>query len=508
MNLRLLTILSVVLGAIFGAAQPSPNPNPPPTTTAIVHATLVDVRTGKETPDIVILIRGDKIERVGTSTEVAAPSQAIIVDAARKWVIPGLMDMHAHAGDSPEVPVNLYLAQGVTTIRSPGGNISLLRLLRENIDSGKTIGPRLFFSGPILDGNPPVWPDGSFLVDTPERAQSAVNFLADQGVDFIKVYNNVSEPVLEKIIGTATQRGLIVAGHIPRSMTMTRAVDLGMKSLEHIRVTGREVLSVEEANQIDFLPLGRREPLLWEKFDPASPKFTELIHHLADKGIYLDPTLTIDEATFVLDDAAQRSDPNNSALPPEWIEFEESHQSSLYDVPANLKETARNGFKKRQQFVGMCSRAGVKIIAGTDGPGLGTLVPGFGLHHELQLLVESGLSPAQALRAATLTAAEALGKDKDLGSIEPGKLADLLIIEADPLADIRNASKIEVVMKGGKQYRPADLIKTGTGKVSAKAGSHDLTSLVGIEQKLNTCCRRVLSAGAPRLVQLAAKIYF
>jgi imidazolonepropionase-like amidohydrolase len=106
----------------------------------------------------------------------------------------------------------------------------------------------------------------------------------------------------------------------------------------------------------------------------------------------------------------------------------------------------------------MCSRAGVKIIAGTDGPGLGTLVPGYGLHHELQLLVESGLSPEQALRAATLTAAEALGKDKDLGSVEPGKLADMLIVEADPLADIRNASKIQLVIKGGKQYQPADLI--------------------------------------------------
>ncbi|HXW92535.1 MAG TPA: amidohydrolase family protein [Terriglobales bacterium] len=459
MNLRLVAILVFLMKPAVGGALPVPNQDPELPTLAIVSATLVDVRTGKETPDTVILIRGERIEQVGPSDKITVPSQAVVVDAARKWVIPGLMDMHAHAGNPQEVPVNLYLAQGVTTIRSPGGNISLLRLLREQIDSGKTIGPRLFFSGPLLDGNPPVWPNDSFLVDTPERGQSAVNFLADQGVDFIKVYNNVSEPVLATIIETAKQRGLIVAGHIPRTMTMTRAVDLGMKSLEHIRVTGREILTVEEANRIDFLPLGQREPLLWEKFDPASPKFTELIRHLADKGIYLDPTLTIDEATFVLGSAAQHNNPNNSVLPPQWIEFEESHHSPLYDVPPALRETAGNGFKKRQQFVGMCSRAGVKIIAGTDGPGLGTLVPGYGLHHELQLLVESGLSADQALRAATLTAAEALGKDKDLGSVEAGKLADLLIVGADPLADIRNASKIEMVIKGGKQYRPADLIQ-------------------------------------------------
>jgi len=252
---------------------------------------------------------------------------------------------------------------------------------------------------------------------------------------------------------------LIVAGHIPRSMTMTRAVELGMKSLEHIRITGREMLPIEEANQIDYLPLGQREPLLWEKFDLASPKFTELIRHLAKSAIYLDPTLTVDEGDFVLGQAAQRNNPNNSVLPLEWIKFEESHQSPLFEVPDKLKAIAREGFKKREEFVGMCNRAGVKIIAGTDGPGLGTLVPGYGLHHELQLLVQSGLSPLQALRAATLTAAEALGKDSELGSIEPGKLADMVVVKADPLADIGNSSKIDLVIKGGRQYKPADLIK-------------------------------------------------
>jgi imidazolonepropionase-like amidohydrolase len=458
MNLKL-TVLVLLARLAFGGAGPTPNASPAPPALAITNATLVDVRTGKETPDTVIVIRGDKIEQVGTSAKVPVPPQALVVDAARRWVIPGLMDMHAHAGNSPEVPVNLYLAQGVTTIRSPGGNISLLRLLRDEIESGKTLGPRLFFSGPLLDGNPPVWPDQSFMVDSPQRARSAVNFLADQGVDFVKVYNNLSEPVLESIIEAASERGLIVAGHIPRSMTMTRAVDLGMKSLEHIRITGREMLPLEEANQIDFLPLGQREPLLWERFDLASPKFTELIRHLVDRGVYLDPTLTVDESDFVLGPREQRNNPNNSVLPAEWIKFEESHQSPLFEVPPQLQETARNGFKKRQEFIGMCSRAGVKIIAGTDGPGFGTLVPGYGLHHELQLLVESGLSSLQALRAATLIAAEALGKDSELGSIEPGKLADMLIVTADPLLSIGNARQIELIIKGGKQYRPADLVQ-------------------------------------------------
>lgn len=311
----------------------------------------------------------------------------------------------------------------------------------------------------ILDGNPPVGGGPAvILADSERRAESAVNFLADQGVDFIKVYNNITEPVLERIIATAKQRGLIVAGHIPRSMTMTRAVDLGMKSLEHIRITGREMLPIEEAKQIDFLPLGQREPLLWDKFDLSSPKFAGLIRHLVESHIYLDPTLTIDEADFVLGPEALRDNPNNSVLPADWVKYDELLINPIYTVPDKLKETARMGFKKRQEFIGMCNRAGVKLIAGTDGPGLGTLVPGYGLHHELKLLVQSGLSPLQALRAATLIAAEALGKDNELGSVEPGKLADMLILNADPLADIDNASRIELIIKGGRQYRPAELL--------------------------------------------------
>ncbi|HXW89626.1 MAG TPA: hypothetical protein VEK33_03685 [Terriglobales bacterium] len=127
-----------------------------------------------------------------------------------------------------------------------------------------------------------------------------------------------------------------------------------MKSLvEHIRVTGREMLPIETANQIDFLPLGQREPLLWEKFDLASAKFAELIRHLAESQVYLDPTLTVDESDFVLGAEEQRKNANNSALPLEWVKFAESQQSPLFEVPAALKETARKGFKKRKEFVAM-----------------------------------------------------------------------------------------------------------------------------------------------------------
>jgi imidazolonepropionase-like amidohydrolase len=444
-----------------------------PATLVLRGGTLVDVAAGKEISDSVIVIRGEQIELVG-SKSTGIPEGAQIIDAKGKWIIPGLIDSHAHAENPDETPFTLYLANGVTTIRNPGGNITVLRLTRERLLRGELIGPRLFFAGPLLDGMPPVWPDMSLQVDTPQRARSAVNFLADQGVDFVKVYNNVKEPELRAIIETAKERGLPVAGHIPRSMTMTHAVELGMTVLEHIRVTGREMLSPEEADKIDPLPLGEREPLLWQRFDLQSEKMQALIQRLAQSKIFLDPTL-ITARRHVPNGSGQepnpdadKNDPNNQYLPPAVVERAASFKSPLFDLPADLQAAAVEAFRKQEQFVGMCNRAGVKIIVGTDGPGIGSLLPGFALHRELDLLVASGLSPLQALRAATLTAAEALGKDDRLGTVEVGKLADMVVLDADPLQDVHNLTKVYLVVEGGKSYAPDALLQQARAQANKK----------------------------------------
>jgi len=429
-----------------------------PTVLVLRGGTLVNVASGKEISDSVIVMRGERIEQVG-SGNTGIPDGAQIIDAKGKWIIPGLIDSHAHAENPDDTPFSLYLTNGVTTIRNPGGNITVLRLTRERLLRGELIGPRLFFSGPLLDGVPPVWPDLSLLVDTPQRARSAVNFLADQGVDFVKVYNNVKEPELRAIIETAKELELPVAGHIPRSMTMTHAIELGMTRLEHIRVTGREMLSLDEAQKIDLLPLGSREPLLWQRFDLQSEKMRALVQRLARSKIFLDPTLVAAEVTEVPTLDADRNDPNNQYLSPTVVERYVNFKSPLYELPPDLQAAGAEAFHKQEKFVGMCNRAGVKIIAGTDGPGIGSLLPGFGLHRELELLVASGLSPLQALRAATLTAAEALGKEDRLGTIEPGKFADMVVLNADPLQEIQNLRKIYLVVQGGKTYAPDALLQ-------------------------------------------------
>ena len=457
---RVFLCFALALGGILWA-QTSP------TTLVLRGGTLVDVASGKEISDSTIVIRGERIEQVG-SGNTPIPEGARIIDANGKWIIPGLIDSHAHAENPDETPFSLYLANGVTTIRNPGGNITVLRLTRERLLRGELIGPRLFFSGPLLDGVPPVWPDMSLLVDTPQRARSAVNFLADQGVDFVKVYNNVREPELRAIIDTAKERGLPVAGHIPRSMTMSHAVELGITRLEHIRVTGREMLSPDEAEKIDPLPLGRREPLLWERFDLQSEKMHALVQRLAQSKIFLDPTLVIAEVTEVPNLDSDKRDPNNQYLPPTVVDRAVNLKSPIYELPADLQAAGMEAFRKQEKFVGMCNQAGVKIIAGTDGPGIGTLLPGFGLHRELELLVASGLRPWQALRAATITAAEALGKEDRLGTLEPGKLADMVVLDADPLEEIQNLQKIHLVVQGGKPYQRDALLQQARSQANSK----------------------------------------
>jgi len=447
------SILSIVFLFFFAASLFSQNQ------TVITGGTLVDVRSEKQIANSVIVIDGERIAAVGIAGKISIPVNAVKIDATGKWIVPGYMDLHAHVAGEPDLPLEMYLAKGVTTIRDPGDDVTMCRVLRANLDSGKQIGPRFFFAGPVLDGIPPVWPEGSILVDTPQRAASAVNFLIDQGVDFVKVYNNVKEPELIEIVKTAHARGVLVAGHVPRTITVTHAVELGMDCLEHVRITGRELLSPEEAEKIDFLPYGKREILLWQKFDLNSEKMKTLVSFLAQKRVFIDVTLVADyQLTGNYADRWQ--DPNDEYLPQDIFKrWQSAPEPEIFKVPEELKQYSLSSFQKRQQFVGLCYQAGVRIVTGTDGPGPGVVLPGFGLHSEFKMLSEAGMSPASILKATTLTSAEALGKEQNLGSIEEGKYADLLILTRDPLADVKNLDSIDTVFKGGRAFDPQALLK-------------------------------------------------
>jgi imidazolonepropionase-like amidohydrolase len=428
---------------------------------AVVGGTLVDIRTGQTTANATVLIDGDRIAEVGPGLRASADAKE--VDARGGWLIPGLTDMHAHVRLPALLPV--YLAFGVTTVRDPGGNLTRSVLLRRDVAERRRIGPRMFIAGSILDGIPPLWPEMTLLVDTVERAEAAVRFLAAQEVDFIKVYNSVPDRSLETIVRIAHDLGMRVTGHVPRSLTMTRAIEIGIDGLEHVRVTGREMLSPEEAAKLDYLPVRRREAMLWERFDLSWPKFAQLVDRIAKKGVFLDPTFVVDAAPIRTAEERDRAERMDGL--PAWIAETVRPASAARDAadpnrvmeqPPDMMELGRSGFRKRQQFIRMCATAGVRLVTGTDHAGLGDDLPGRGVQQELRYLAECGLSPLAALQASTLTAAAALGKERETGAIERGMRADILVVDKDPLADVRNVAAIRAVVHGGRATTPAELL--------------------------------------------------
>jgi Amidohydrolase family len=450
MSLKQLTLLLLILIFISiyaGTADITP--------LVIKGTTLLDVYTGRQISRSVIVIENDRIKAVGDSN-IVIPRNAQVIDAQGKWVIPGLFDMHVHGSARSDVPVALYVVNGITTVRDMGGNITSLRMMRQKIESGEQLGPHLFYTGNVLDGNPPVWPAISIILDSAGEAKSAVEFLIGQGADSIKIYNNVTESVLDEIIKASKRAHIPVGGHVPKAISLKRALELGLDFIEHSAIRSRDLLewnliTQSELNQFSSLSsVTQKEALIWQRVDLNSPEVKALVSLMVEKGVFLDPTLSIDEydSLFLYEQEAKH--PNNRYLNHAFVEEALGPEHDIFRMPSELKTVAVNGVEKRRRFVGMCNRAGVKILAGTDGPGIGRLTVGFGLHHELSLLVEAGLKPLEALQSATINAARALRKENEMGSLEAGKFADIVILNSDPLADIHNTTKIDAVMLRGR----------------------------------------------------------
>lgn len=456
--------IAVAWVALIALPVPAQLPTDRAGVLAISGGTIIDVRNGQHVRDGVVVVEGDHIVGVGRAADVRIPRGAQVLDASGKWILPGLFDMHVHGSSRPDVPLELYVVNGVTSVRDLGGNLTALRLTRQALEAGKRRGPRLFFAGPILDGDRPFAPSMSIIADTPGRGAGAVDFLAGQGVDSIKIYNGITEPVLEAIIETAHRHGLPVVGHVPREITAARAAEMGLDVIEHTPIRSQDLrdwglLAPEDAERIAALgSVTEREARVWERVDLAAPQIQALIARFVEDGVFLDPTLSIDEydSLFLYEQEAEH--PHNRYLASSFVaEALGPQHEALFRTPAQLREVVVAGLEKRARFIAMCARAGVRIVAGTDGPGIGRLTPGFGLHHELELLVQAGLSPLDAIRAATLYAALALRQDAKLGTIEEGKLADLVVLDADPLADIRNTRRISSVVSRGRLLDRASL---------------------------------------------------
>lgn len=393
-------------------------------TLAITHVAVVDTSGGPVKRDMTVAIAGGRIAAIGKSGTVKIPQDARVINAAGKFLIPGLWDMHAHIGNDDfdkTAHLRLFIVNGVTGIRIMNGTPQH-HWWRTEIESGVLLGPRMVIASRIIDG-PNSFVSGAVRVSNETEAREAVRKARQEGADFVKVHDTLSRDAYFAVIDEAKRSGLPVEGHVPASITTKEASDAGQKSIEH------------------FTGLAEAET------DTA--KADTLIAIFKQNHTWNCPTLIMRNNYAVLDDRSLANDPRLRYVKPSWKNSWLSMTNGSGNVPAAEWAGRRETVRREKALVGRFQRAGVGILAGTDDISP-YVMPGFSLHDELVLLVESGLTPMQALQAATLNPAKFFNQLASSGTVEKGKLADLVLLNADPLKDIHNTTKISSVVVNGR----------------------------------------------------------
>jgi imidazolonepropionase-like amidohydrolase len=441
---------------------------PHPATIAITHATVIDATGALPQPNSTVLLDGIKISAVGPDSSIEIPSGARIIDATGKYLIPGLADMHLHlmgAGEpagSREFILPLLIANGVTTVRDMGGDVTQLKKLKKAIDIGDQPGPQIFFTGPYLDGNPPSF-QPSIVVVTPAEADAAVHKLKAEGVDFIKVQSRLKPAAYFTIAKAAHKENIRFVGHVPDSISPSQASDVGQASIEHLTGVLLACSSREaELRQQQLNPPPRKETprqtslrqRAWQQavLDTYShEKAQQLYAKLLANHTWQVPTLPLLIELAYLTPATDRaSDPNLKYVPQNLQKiWKQGRAESLANKTSGDFLLRAKLVEASLKAVGDMHAVGIPMMAGTDSTGP-NLVPGFALHDSIADLVRAGFTPMAALQAATSKPAEFLGRSSEQGTIAPGQRADLVLLDANPLENIRNTQKIHAVILEGK----------------------------------------------------------
>jgi imidazolonepropionase-like amidohydrolase len=425
----------------------------PPDGYALVGATLIDGSGGPALPDAVVVVRRGLIEAVGVRADFELPARTIQVDATGRWIIPGLIDAHAHVA---RWSLPRYLAWGVTSVRDVHGTLDSIFELRREVNRGATAGPRIYTAGSMIDGVPPTYSDA---LPAPDRktARKQVDKLVNAGVDLIKVYSRIDSTLLRAVLDEARTFNLPVTGHLGLTDAVT-AAKLGIASIEHM--SGVPEAAVADRSAL-FAAHRRGFFTGWTAFERAwssldSTALDRVAGELAARKVAMIPTLVLHETFSRLDDSTVRQDSMLRFVPPE--ERERWNVADMIER-AGWREPDFAAFRRSRPlqdlFLRRFAAAGGTIAAGTDAANQ-LLIPGYSEHLELQLLVAAGLPPRAALLTATRNAALVIGVDS-LGLIAPGKAADLLMLTRDPMSRIQNTLAIEQVMVRGQLYRADSL---------------------------------------------------
>jgi imidazolonepropionase-like amidohydrolase len=449
----------------------------------ISNVTLIDVETGERQPGMTVVVSGNRITNVGRLTSDQLPRVARTLDGSGKFLLPGLWDTHVHTAYQGlfNMMSPLYIANGVTGVREMFGMMSAVNAWRDAVASGALAGPRVVAAGHILDGPNPIWP-GSASAKTPDDARRLVDSLTAAGADFIKVYSLLPRDVYMAIADAAKQKGISFAGHVPEAVDFRDASNAGQKTMEHLTgmplaCSSREgEFRAARANALGDQQAWRRiaaqqAAAVRDSYDPA--RCAELFALLRKNASWQVPTLVVNRNMAYLDDPALGHDPRLKYIP-KFLSagWDPTKDFRLRDRTPAQWEAAKKSYDLQVRMVGEMYRAGVPMMAGTDvlNP---YCLPGFSLHDELEYLVKAGVTPLDAIRMATLNPARFLGAADSLGTVAPRKVADLVLLDADPLTDIRNTTRVHAVIANGRLYDRAALdgLLSAAEKFAASAGA-------------------------------------
>lgn len=426
---------TVLLGMLGTGMLAGFQQGPATATVVISNVTVVDATGGPPLPASTVMIAGDRIAEIKQGSPATIPAGASVIDGTGRFLIPGLWDMHAHLSWTRSSALPALLANGVTGVRDMGGRLREIDEWRSRIDTGVLAGPRIARAGPVLNGQS--FNFHQFVVSNEAEARGAARALHLAGVDFIKIHRRLPRVAYFALIDECRKLGLDVTGHIPMTVEPAEAADAGHASVEH----------VETLFEGTFASKAREGKAPTSVAEFVTSGAAALFARFSKNGTAFDPTLVAFRSGTRLPD--YDADPLDRFIAKSAKEMSARQMEKYREAMTGpVLEQRRRQFAEMKKLIPIARDAGVVLLAGTDIAARG-ITPGFSLHDELELLVEAGLSPLQALQAATRNPAQVL-KRKEQGTVQAGGIADLVLLDANPMDDIRNTRRIRAVIFGGR----------------------------------------------------------
>jgi imidazolonepropionase-like amidohydrolase len=462
MTRRLLLLCSILLLSSISLGRAAPQTGP--RALVLANVNVIDATGAPVRVNMTVVIEGGRITEIGEAATVRSPRGARVVEAKGRYLIPGLWDMHVHWYDERLLP--LFIANGVTGVRQMFGFPMHLDW-RTRAARGELLSPRLFVGSPIVDGPTAMW-EGSIKVGNEAEGRQAVRKIKSDGYDFVKIYSDLPRDAYYAIADEAARQGLAFAGHLPHSVTAQEASDAGQKSIEHLtgvlegcspvgaEITAGYVANRAGADSRTKMTAARLQVTrgLFERVLATydQERATALFARFARNGTWQCPTIVVNRASAMLGDKDFRNDPRLKYMPAAVRSSWQPGNNPLW-ASRTAEDYALRARRNQKEAVAIAEmrRAGVRFLAGTDTANP-FCFPGFSLHDELTLLVDAGLTPMESLQSATSNAAIFAGKADSLGTIEKGKIADLVLLDANPLDQIANTRRIAAVVVGGELF--------------------------------------------------------